>query len=134
MRPHNVGQNKYLEGVDMITKKGQKISQDLIRAQAAWDWQNSDTINSLSLICRHAVTYRRLQEIQCGDGIHSGDWVNAHHDYLVKREAQIESRFGMLAKALPANVRLQLDSDPRGLVVRLIVTDDLGVERTVGVE
>ena len=118
----------------MITKNGRKVSQDLIRAGAAWNWQSSDTINTVSLICRHAKTYRRLQEIQCGDGIHSGDWVNEHHDYLTKRENQIEARFLVLAKDLPANVRLQLDGDPRGLVVRLIVTDDLGVERTVEVE
>ena len=118
----------------MITKHGQKISQDLIRAGAAWDWQSSGTINTVSLICRHAKTYRRLQEIQCGDGIHSGDWVNENWDALQKREAQIEARFLVLAKDLPANVRLQLDGDPRGLVVRLIVTDDLGVDRTVEVE
>ena len=119
----------------MITKHGRKVSQDLIRAGAAWHWeQHSEIVNTVSLICRHAKTYRRLQEIQCGDGIHSGDWVNENWDALQKREAQLEARFLVLAKDLPANVRLQLDGDPRGLVVRLIVTDDLGVERTVGVE
>jgi len=119
----------------MITKKGREIAKQLTTAGAEWHWeQHNDIVNTVSLICRHAKTYRRLQEIQCGDGIHSGDWVNAHHDYLVKREAQIESRFGVLVKALPSNVRLQLDGDPRGLVVRLIVTNAIGIDRTVGVE
>ena len=120
----------------MITKRGREIANDLRKAGVEWEsvYFYSEMTNTVSLICRHAKTYRRLQEIQCGDGIHSGDWVNQHQDWLVKREAQLEARFAVLAQALPVNVRLQLDGDPRGLVVRLIVTDDLGVERTVEVE
>jgi hypothetical protein len=119
----------------MITKKGREIAQQLGRVGAVWHWEEADKIlNSLSLICRHAKTYRRLQEIQCGDGIHSGEWVNENWDAIQKRDDQIESRLLTLAKDLPFNVAIQLDGDPRGLVVRLIVTDNLGVPRTVEVE
>ena len=119
----------------MITKQGREIAKKLTVAGAEWHWeQHHDIENTVSLICRHAKTYRRLQEIQCGDGIHSGDWVNENWDALQKREAQIEARFGVLAKSLPAKVRLQLDGDPRGLVVRLIVTNAIGIDRTVEVE
>jgi hypothetical protein len=72
--------------------------------------------------------------MECGDGIHSGEWVNDNYDWLTKRNDQIEARLVAIAKDLPDNVRIQLDGDPRGWVVRLIVTDNLGVERTVGVD
>lgn len=86
-----------------------------------------------SLIARHSKTYRNLAEIQCGDGIHSGEWVNAHWDWLEKRDQQVENRLLALAKELPNGVRMCLQGDPRGYLVRLIVTDETGVERTVGV-
>lgn len=119
----------------MITKQGREIAKELTQAGAAWESEGAhNVLNSISLICRHAKTYRRLVEIQCGDGIHSGEWVNEHYDYLVKREAQLAARFAVLAKDLPVNVCLRLDGDPRGLVVRLLVTDSWGVLRTVGID
>ena len=119
----------------MITKNGREIARQLGVAGATWEWeQHSETVNNVSLICRHAKTYRRLAEMECGDGIHSGEWVNDNYDWLTKRNDQIEARLVAIAKDLPDNVRIQLDGDPRGWVVRLIVTDNLGVERTVGVD
>jgi hypothetical protein len=119
----------------MITKQGREIATQLAKAGAEWGGeQHGDIVNTVSLICRHSKTYRRFQEIQCGDDVHDGDWVNKNWQWIQKRDDQIESRLLVLAESLPANIRLQLDGDPRGLVVRLIVTDNLGVPRTVGVE
>ena len=119
----------------MITKKGREIAKQLEAAGAQWEWeQHTQILNSVSLICRHATTHRRLAEIECGDGIHSGEWVNAHYDWITKRTDQIEARLAVIAKDLPDNVAMQLDGDPRGWVVRLIVTNDKGVQRTVGVD
>jgi len=87
-----------------------------------------------SLIARHAKTYRRLAEIQCGDGVHSGEWVNENWEWLEKRDQQVENRLLALAETLPKSVRMELQGDPRGYLVRLIVTDEAGVDRTVGVE
>jgi hypothetical protein len=119
----------------MITKQGREIATQLTKAGAAWHWeQQSEMLNNVSLICRHAKTYRRLAEMECGDGIHSGEWVNDNYDWITKRNDQIEARLAVIAKDLPSNVRLQLDGDPRAWVVRLIITDNLGVERTVGID
>ena len=119
----------------MITKQGREIATQLGNAGALWEWeQHSEIVNNVSLICRHAKTYRRLAEIECGDGIHSGEWVNAHYEWITKRTDQIEARLVAIANDLPENVAIQLDGDPRGWVVRLIITDSTGIQRTVGVD
>ena len=117
------------------TLKGRALLSDLYRAGAEVSYEESHlTAYTLSLIARHAKTSRRLCEIMCGDGIHSGEWVNTHYEWLEKRDAQIDARLVALSKELPSNVRLVTGGDPRGWVVRLIVTDENGVERTVGVD
>lgn len=116
-----------------ITTKGRVLLSDLYRAGYEGDW-HPGTAETLSLIARHAKTYRRLAEIQCGDGIHDGDWVNAHQDWLTKRDEQTEARLTTLARRLPEGVTMELQGDPRGYLVRLIVTDANGVSRTVGVD
>lgn len=122
----------------LITKNGRELNRQLYTAGLGLDpWLDRDKVVdlsiTLSLIARHSKTYRNLAEIQCGDGIHSGEWVNAHWDWLEKRDQQVEARLLALAKELPNGVRMELQGDPRGYLVRLIVTDESGVERTVGV-
>lgn len=117
-----------------ITQAGRTLYAELIRAGFDEPWERSgDTMITLSLLARHAKTYRRLAEIQCGDGIHSGEWVNANWDWITKRDEQVENRLTALAATLPENVTMELQGDPRGYLVRLIVADDRQVTRTVGV-
>jgi hypothetical protein len=123
----------------LITKNGRELNRQLYTAGLGLNpWLDRDKVVdlsiTLSLIARHAKTYRRLAEIQCGDGIHSGEWVNTHYEWLEKREAQVAFRLWNLAQQLPNNVRMELQGDPRGYLVRLIVTDETGIERTVGVD
>jgi hypothetical protein len=117
------------------TIKGRALLSDLYTAGANIPYEESrDTAYTLSLIARHSKTYRRLAEIQCGDGVHSGEWVNANWDWLERRDQQVEARLLALANELPNGVRMELQGDPRGYLVRLIVTDETGVDRTVGVD
>lgn len=123
----------------LITKRGREIFSDMNKAgMDLWSYQDpeqvTDALIAVSLIARHAKTYRRLQEIQCGDGVHSGEWVNKHWDWIIKRESQVEHRLMSLAKDLPSNVTLVLEGDPRGYVMVFIVRDSDGVPRMVGVE
>lgn len=89
---------------------------------------------TLSLIARHAKTARRLASIMCGDGVHSGEWVNANWEWLEKRDAQVEARLSSLFSRLPANVRAKMDGDPRYIMLRLYVEDETGTVRTVVVD
>jgi hypothetical protein len=85
----------------MITKKGIEISKVLQTAGLEWQWGDRDEVlDTLSLICRHTVTYTRLHEIMCGDATHSGEWVNAHYEWLEKRDAQLEKRLEALGRQL----------------------------------
>ena len=123
-----------------ITKRGRELSLETMQAGVGLDpWRDNETATNLaitlSLIARHAKTSRNLCEIMCsGHPIYGGEWVNTHYEWLEKRDAQIDARLVALSKELPANVRLVTGGDPRGWVVRLIVTDENGVERTVGVD
>jgi hypothetical protein len=90
-----------------------------------------------SLIARHSVTMRNLSEIKCGNGTHSGEWVNKNIDYLDKREEQVAFRLGALVDQLNEymNTKLDLDfrGDPRGFVVRFSWVDDRGYTCEMGV-
>jgi hypothetical protein len=90
-----------------------------------------------SLIARHSVTMRNLSEIKCGNGTHSGEWVNKNIDYLDKREEQVAFRLGGLVNLLNeyTNSVLALDfrGDPRGFVVRFSWVDDRGYVCELGV-
>ena len=119
----------------LITQRGRSLLADLYRAGFDCTWEETgDILETLSLIARHAKTARRLSEIQCGDGIHSGEWVNAHAEWLEKRDAHVEGRLLALAATLPDSVGMEMNGDPRGYVVALVVTDERGVPRTVGVD
>jgi hypothetical protein len=117
----------------MATKNGTALAMALSR-YGVTPWRVEDTC---SLIARHAKTLRRLTEMECGDGIHSGEWVNAHADWIEKRYAQVSKRLAGLVAELPATdhgpIAAQIGGDPRGWVVRLIVPTDKG-PREVGVE
>jgi len=116
------------------TTMGRALLSELYKAGYGGEWDTSkDTAYTLSLIARHAKTYRNLAEIMCGNETHSGEWVNANWNWLEKRDRQVETRLLALATELPNGVRMELQGDPRGYLVRLIVTDENGVERTVGV-
>jgi len=118
------------------TTKGRTLLSELYGAGFHCEWQQSaDYAYTLSLIARHAKTYRNYSEIMCsGHPVYGGEWVNTHHEWLEAREAQVEKRLLTLAQELPNNVRMELQGDPRGYLVRLIVTDETGIERTVGVD
>ena len=119
----------------LITTRGRVLLADLYSKGFDCTWQETgDILETLSLIARHAKTARRLSEIQCGDGIHSGEWVNAHAAWLDKRDAQVEARLLALAATLPDSVVIEMNGDPRGYVVALVVTDERGVTRRVGVD
>ena len=132
---HYKDTQKGIRSMSTITKRGRGLRTQLNEAQLVCTQEEySELAETCSLIARHAKTYRRLAEIQCGDGTHSGEWVNAHWEWIEKRETQLENRLATLAKSLPSSVTMQLDGDPRGWLVRLIVTDKTGVPRTVGVD
>jgi hypothetical protein len=85
----------------MITKKGIEISKVLSTAGLEWQWEDRDEVlDTLSLICRHTVTYTRLHEIMAGNDTHSGEWVNANWAWLEKRDAQLEKRLEKLGRQL----------------------------------
>lgn len=119
-----------------ITKRGRELRSQLNEAGVECSYEEyAELAGTLSLIARHAKTSRNLCEIMCsGHPVHGGEWVNTHYEWLEKRDQQIDARLVALSQALPSNVRMELGGDPRGWVVRLIVTDERGVERTVGVD
>ena len=123
-----------------VTQKGRALALEIIE-QGYPDlkgehWQAVKEI--ASLLHRHSKTLRNLIEIDCGDGIHSGEWVNANHDWIEKRYAQTEKRIESLVDSLPLSngqkVTAQIGGDPRGFVVRLFLTNKYGWTVTVGVD
>lgn len=117
----------------MITKKGIEISKVLQTAGLEWQWGDRDEVlDTLSLICRHTVTYTRLHEIMAGDATHSGEWVNAHYEWLEKRDAQLETRLEALGRQLAiwcsaGKPKLETHSL---YGVTVTVTDAQGIPRT----
>lgn len=117
----------------MITKKGIEISRVLSTAGLEWNWGDRDEVlDTLSLICRHTKTYTRLHEIMAGNDTHSGEWVNAHHDWLEKRDAQLEKRLEALGRQLAiwctAGKPVLETHSLYGVTVT--VTDSQGIPRT----
>jgi hypothetical protein len=117
----------------MITKNGKEISRILNIAGMEWEWENSNAVlDTLSLICRHTVTYTRLHEIMCGDATHSGEWVNANWDWLNKRDEQLEARLEQLGRELAGYVSAGSPVlETKSLYgVTITVTDSKGIPRT----
>ena len=124
---------KIPKGYDMITKKGIEISKVLQTAGLEWQWGDRDEVlDTLSLICRHTVTYTRLHEIMAGNDTHSGDWVNDNWDWLQKRDTQLTTRIEALGRQLAiwcsaGSPALELKSL---YGVTCTVTDAQGIPRT----
>lgn len=116
----------------MSTKNGKALAIELSR-YGVTPWRVEEVC---SLIARHSKTLRRLVEMECGDGIHSGEWVNAHCAEIEKKAERIEARLAELVAELPATdhgaIGAEFRGDPRGWVVRLIVPTERG-PREVGV-
>jgi hypothetical protein len=103
-----------------------------------------DTQATCSLIVRHAKTLRRYDEMLCGDGIHSGEWVNANHERIQATCDRLEARIIDLVANLPESdggrITAVLHGDPRGFIVSLEVPTSNScsmtgqtITRTVGV-
>ena len=99
-----------------VTLKGRELAQRIIERG---NWENSPvTLNRIelqevcSLICRHAVTHGRIQEIMC-----DGPELLVNSGWAVRRDAQIEARIVALAKSIGMTV--VFGGDPRGYTVKL---------------
>jgi len=92
-----------------------------------------------SLIMRHAKTLRRYEEMLCGDGIHSGEWVNQHYARLEANCERLENLIQSLVAKLPetdgGRITAVLHGDPRGFIVSLEIPTGTTYNptRTVGV-
>ena len=90
-----------------------------------------------SLIMRHAKTLRRYDEMLCGDGIHSGEWVNDNYDRLHANSDRLENLITKLVGQLPetdgGRIVAVFQGDPRGYIVKLEVPTANYGTRTVGV-
>jgi hypothetical protein len=92
-----------------------------------------------SLIMRHAKTLRRYDEMLCGDGIHSGEWVNDNYDRLHANSDRLENLITKLVGQLPetdgGRIVAVFQGDPRGYIVKLEVPTGTTYNptRTVGV-
>jgi hypothetical protein len=84
-----------------------------------------------SLIARHARTLENIAVSQCNDAF-------ADQDVLDKRWDQLVARITVLVAELPDSdggpIAADIQGDPRGHIVKLIVTDGNGIPRTFGVE
>jgi hypothetical protein len=117
----------------MITKNGRLLAGELARYVG-----RTHAVDEIcSLVARHSVTLRRITEMQCGDGIHSGEWVNANWERLERRYDSLVARLAVLVAKLPeteaGRIELLAGGDPRGFVVSLSVPTSNG-PRMVGVE
>lgn len=125
----------------MITKKGLALGLELSERGLEWQWGDRDNVlDTLSLIARHSKTYRNIVEIQCGNGVVSGEWVNNNIEWLEKREEQLLARLAKLGEELAIwcsggspTVYLE-QTDPRGYLVNITVTPEDSYTRLVGVE
>jgi hypothetical protein len=120
-----------------VTKEGRNLAFQVINhTDTKWE-QWGDIQEVISLMLRHSKTYRRLIEMECGDGIHSGEWVNDNWEWIEKRHQQVEARLADLVDALPKSygkpITAQIGGDPRGWVMRLFVPTEQGHDTTVGI-
>jgi len=84
-----------------------------------------------SLIARHARSMQTISERQCNDAY-------ADQDALDRKWDRLAARVTDLAAELPHSdggaITAEIQGDPRGYIVKLIVTDGHGIPRTFGVE
>lgn len=84
-----------------------------------------------SLIARHARSMQTIAERQCDDA-------NADQDALDRKWDRLEARITGLVAELPHSdggpITAEINGDPRGYIVKLVVVDSHGIPRTFGVE
>ena len=118
----------------MITKNGKEISRILNIAGMEWDWENSNAVlDTLSLICRHTVTYTRLHEWLAGGHPYlGGEWVNDNWDKLQAQDERLEARLEQLGRELAGYVSAGSPVlETKSLYgVTITVTDSAGIPRT----
>jgi hypothetical protein len=109
-----------------ITIKGRLLAGDL----AQYIGVTGHIARTCSLIARHATTLENIAVRQCNDA-------NADQDKLDKRWDQLTARIDGLVYDLPesdgGHIVAEFQGDPRGCIVKLIVTDGHGIPRTFGV-
>ncbi len=119
----------------MITKKGNELAWKLAPSIG----YNHDIAETCSLICRHATTYARLQEMSC-NGHPAQEYYpplpiermnklqNQWDAYIERRESQIIHRIIELVEQLPfidgASIEPIFDGDPRGATIKLVMPDN----------
>jgi len=121
-----------------MTKNGRKLLDTLYKLTDESLYSHS---YELSLLCRHAKTYHRIQENRCNghplQGSYNpppnmGELQDRFDAWLDRREALLERRIKELAGAIPGVVGVKFGGDPRGAVVKLVLangrTDDWGQE------
>jgi hypothetical protein len=114
-----------------ITTKGLRVAYNLEKAGLTYlHGDRDEVLGTLSLIARHAKTYRELEMNLAGWKM-SGEYVNANYDRLQARLQQLETRLEKLGRelrvwALTGSPALTL----HGLYgVSVTITDELGVSR-----
>ena len=110
-----------------MTVKGKLLAGQL----AQYIGYSGAIIATCSLISRHARTLTNDAVRVCNDA-------DADQDKLDKRWDRLTARITELAYELPesdgGHIVAEFQGDPRGYVVKLIVTDGNGTPRTFGVE
>ena len=119
--------------MNVITKGGQQLANELAPYINSSQWEAM----TCSLIVRHAKTLRRYDEMLCGDGIHSGEWVNDNYDRLHANSDRLENLITKLVGQLPetdgGRIVAVFQGDPRGYIVKLEIPNTSYGTRTVGV-
>jgi hypothetical protein len=114
-----------------ITTKGLRVAYNLEKAGLTYlHGDRDEVLGTLSLIARHAKTYRELEMNLTGWKM-SGEYVNANYDRLQARLQQLETRLEKLGRelrvwALTGSPVLSL----HGLYgVDITITDERGITR-----
>lgn len=121
-----------------VTKQGRGLAFKILEPSDI-EWQEWDHVKEVcSLICRHSVTFRKLEECLCGDGIHDGEWVNAHFNQLEAKYERLEKRLAALVDSLPLcngqKITAEIGGDPRGCLVRIFVPKAKGEPLSIAVQ
>lgn len=110
-----------------ITRKGRQLAAEL------GCYANTPAVVACSLVCRHAVTYQRIQEERC-----NGPWqassatlpqevvsraIERHEAWVEREDARLAQLIEKHAAMIPGISGVDLGGDPRGVCVKLIRTD-----------
>lgn len=96
-----------------ITRAGRALRDKILSdIPDAMDFYESSGL--CSLLCRHARTYERIQELWC-----SYEMTDRETRYYEKREASLEKRMRWAAERL--RIGIKFTGDPRGCCVKLLL-------------